>query len=435
MEQGNVSIRAVPGYILSTEMRNAKLFIHPPSYTSQLTFNVSGTGSLTLAADPQPSSSSPYRSYHITPVKAGRVHLAIHFPPPPNSHLPPSTAHVSLLVLPPLHSHLRQLGAFTSQYQWVGAETSDPFGRSSSVMPYDFEAGEIIWQDERSYVVGLSDEAGAGPGLQLMMSQRYAPFSGPLQLVDEYINKTLWGVKVSPEVPYPTSVQSANHSIRASMFWYPSMPGYTYEVSDGWDQVRGSQLWRSYNYVHPTVMYHSMYRLTRDYAGLKRLYSWQWYLTQAYSTFIAMFDNAPYYTQFGLMEGSVFLDLMDDLRLEGWTQQYKRMLELQQERVSGWEQLSFPFGSEMVRRCHSCNHFKHCRHVYAHVSFSHSSLTFAPFAFSAMGFYRAGGDLAQRTGVRFVLALQLLSVGNPGLYALRSCVGVPWQCTSLVGLL
>ena len=48
------------------------------------------------------------------------------------------------------------------------------------------------------------------------------------------------------------------------------------------------------------------------------------------------------------MEGSVFLDLMDDLRLEGWTEQYERMYQLQQQRVSVWQQLPFPFGSEMV---------------------------------------------------------------------------------------
>ena len=348
VRQGNVSIRAVPGYILSTDMQTAKLYIHPPSYTSSFTFNISGAGNLKLTLD-STSSSAPYHTYHMTPLTAGRVHLAIHFPPPPNSKLAPTVAHVSLLVLPPLHSHLELLGTFTSDKQWVSAETHDPFGRSSSVMPYDFEAGSVIWQDDRSYVVGLSDEAGAGPGLQLMMSQRYAPFSGPLQLVDEYINKTLWGVKMPPEVPYPTSVQNSNHSIRASMFWYPGMANYSYEVEGGWDQDRGSQLWRSYNYVHPTVLYHSMYRLTRDYDGMKRLYSWQWYLSQAYSTFMAMFDNAPYYTQFGLMEGSVFLDLMTDLGLEGWTQQYEKMYQLQQQRVSGWEQLSFPFGSEMVR--------------------------------------------------------------------------------------
>ena len=296
VQQGNVSIRAVPGYVLSTEMRTAKLYIHPPSHTSQLTFNISGTGSLALKADTS-STSSPYLAYHVTPLAAGRVHLAIHFPSPSNSRLPPTTAHVSLLVLPPFHSHLEALGSFTAAKQWVDAGTNDPFGRSSSVMPWDFEAGTIIWQDERSYVVGLSDEAGAGPGLQLVMSQRYAPVSRPLQLVDEYINKTLWGVKTPPEVPYPTNVQNANHSVRASLFWYPGMPNFTYRVEDGWDQDRGSQLWRSYNYVHPSVMYHSMYRLSRDYDGMERLYSWEWYLHQAYATFIAMFDNAPYYTQ------------------------------------------------------------------------------------------------------------------------------------------
>ena len=349
VSQGNVSIRAVPGYILSTEMQTAKLYIHPPAGTTTLTFNITGAGNLALTRDTTAQPGSPYLVYRMSSRRPGRVHVAVHFPAAPGSGRAASTAHVSLLVLPPLRGHLQSLGAFTAKNQWVGSEVADPFGRSSSVMPYDFEDGEIIWQDDRSYVVGLSDEAGAGPGLQLMMSQRYAPVAAALLLVDEYINKTLWGVKTPPEVPYPTSIQNANHSIRASMFWYPGMPNYTYSVQGGWDQERGSELWRSYNYVHPTVLYHSMYRLARDYDGMRRLYPWSWYLSQAYATFIAMFDNAPYYTQFGLMEGSVFLDLMEDLRLEGWTEQYQRMYKLQQQRVGVWQQLPFPFGSEMVR--------------------------------------------------------------------------------------
>ena len=334
VQQGNASIRAVPGYILSTEMRNAKLYVHPPAHASAVTFDISGTGNLTLTAErpSSSSSSSPYRAYHIAPHTAGRVNLAVHFHATPNRSLPTTTAHVSLLVLPPFRAHLESLGRFTAQNQWVDGTSSDPFGRASSVMPYDFEARSIVWQDERSYVVGLSDEAGAGPGLQLMMSQRYAPTAGPLRLLDSYINQTLWGVKAPPDVPYATSVQNANYSVRASMFWYPNMTAYAYEVRNGWDQDRASQLWRSYkyathctaphlsacqpalllcspqprlclcatacfSYVHPTVLYHSMYRVARDYDGLQRLYGWEWYLNQAVQTFFAMFDNAPYYTQ------------------------------------------------------------------------------------------------------------------------------------------
>ena len=46
---------------------------------------------------------------------------------------------------------------------------------------------------------------------------------------------------------------------------------------------------------------------------------WQWYLNQAYETSLAMCSEAPYYTRFGQMEGTVFLRLLEDLKEEGWT--------------------------------------------------------------------------------------------------------------------
>jgi len=130
-------------------------------------------------------------------------------------------------------------------------------------------------------------------------------------------------------------------------FFFPDMPDYHYEVESGWDKDRSEQLWRSYNYVHPTVMYHSMHRVCRDFDLLKMHYSCQFYLTAAYNTFRAMLDNAPYYVQFGLMEGSVFLDVINDLALEGFQKESKFMQSQQEARVEVWSKLSFPFGSEM----------------------------------------------------------------------------------------
>ena len=346
LSQGEFSSLAVPGYLLSTDMTTARLYIAPPAGTSLYEVNLDGPGSLILQS--MGSGPTPYLAYSMNAKTAGRVRVAFTFRTTTNTTS--STAWVNLFVSGPLDAAVSSIGSFSAAHQWY-TNMSDPFGRAYSIMPYDFEAHTMTLQDDRSYVVGLSDEAGAGPGLAFAMANRYRPDAAQAELLDVYINRTLRGVKGGDggPVPFAVSVQNANWSVRASMFWYdrPGMPGYHYTVRDGWDQDRSAQLWRSYNYVHPTVLYHTMYRVCRDFDQLPRLYSCQWYLTAAYQTFLSMFADAPYYTQFGLMEGSVFLDVMDDLALEGRDDESSNMRAMQEKRVDTWRRLPFPFGSEM----------------------------------------------------------------------------------------
>jgi hypothetical protein len=46
---------------------------------------------------------------------------------------------------------------------------------------------------------------------------------------------------------------------------------------------------------------------------------------QAYRTYLAMQQFAPYYSQFGLMVGSVFLRILDGLKAEGYTNEFEQM--------------------------------------------------------------------------------------------------------------
>ena len=348
LAQGEFTATAVPGYLLSPDMGSARLYIAPPAGTAVYEVNLDGAGSMVLTSI-EAGTPSPYLAYSMAAKTPGRVRVAFTFRSTSNSSTS-SIAWVNLFISPPLADAVSSVGAFSAAHQWF-TNASDPFGRAYSILPFDFEADALILQDERSYVVGLSDEAGAGPGLAFTMANRYRPDAQQVELLDVYINRTLLGVKggEGEPVPYPVSVQNANWSVRASMFWYdrPGMPGYRYTVREGWDQERSAQLWRSYNYVHPTVLYHSMYRVCRDFDQLPRLYPCQWYLTAAYQTFLAMLANSPYYVQFGLMEGSVFLDVIADLSLEGRDADSSDMRARQQQRLDIWTKLPFPFGSEM----------------------------------------------------------------------------------------
>jgi hypothetical protein len=91
-----------------------------------------------------------------------------------------------------------------------------------------------------------------------------------------------------------------------------------------------------------------LYRLARNNSGLVTRHDWRFYLDWAYRTATAMMRDAPYYAQFGQMEGDVFLDILKDLKREGLTAEATEMERLMKERADHWRSLKYPFGSEMA---------------------------------------------------------------------------------------
>ena len=57
----------------------------------------------------------------------------------------------------------------------------------------------------RAFVVGLSDEAGAGANVGLAIKVRHAPTPTQVLRMDEYVQHTLWGPKL--HLPFPVSLQ------------------------------------------------------------------------------------------------------------------------------------------------------------------------------------------------------------------------------------
>lgn len=73
----------------------------------------------------------------------------------------------------------------------------------------------------RAFVVGLSDEAGAAANVALAVKARHSPTLEEAARLDEYIQRTLWGVE--QDIPFPVSLQDhATGGIRASLFWVPT---------------------------------------------------------------------------------------------------------------------------------------------------------------------------------------------------------------------
>jgi hypothetical protein len=54
------------------------------------------------------------------------------------------------------------------------------------------------------------------------------------------------------------------------------------------------------------------------------------------------------YVELGLMEGDVVLELLNDLKREGWTEKANDVEALMKERAERWRKEAYPFGSEMA---------------------------------------------------------------------------------------
>jgi len=90
-----------------------------------------------------------------------------------------------------------------------------------------------------------------------------------------------------------------------------------------------------------------LYRLARDHQDLVTNHPWQWYLSHAYETSIAMTKFAGGYARFGQMEGDIFLKILADLRRENMTGEAQNLETKMRERADRWKQEPYPFGSEM----------------------------------------------------------------------------------------
>lgn len=53
------------------------------------------------------------------------------------------------------------------------------------------------------------------------------------------------------------------------------------------------------------------------------------------------------YGRWGLMAGSIFERVLSDVEREGWAKEAAAMRAVMDERISFWQSLTFPFGSEM----------------------------------------------------------------------------------------
>jgi hypothetical protein len=249
-------------------------------------------------------------------------------------------------VIEPAAAVAADLGRFLTTEQWF-ERPGDPFGRSPSVITYDYEERRQVTEDNRVWVAGLGDEGGAA-WLTAVMKQLVQPDSAELAKLQRFVDEVVWGGLQYAEGDLAFAVR------KSMLYWQPdSMPAGTYSPDvryggwSSWNREHAMSVGRSYDYPHVTALHWVMYRLARNHSGLVTNHRWEWYLERAFQTGQAMVRHAAHYAQFGQMEGTVFLLVLLDLQREGWTEQAAALEATMRARAEVWRGLGYPFGSEM----------------------------------------------------------------------------------------
>jgi Family of unknown function (DUF5695) len=325
----------VPGYVVPIDI-DARLFL---KYSRSIqTIEVEPQGALSISEDARLSSG--WRAYTINGKTWGRSRLTV-------TYADGAVQTIQYFVTKPESQTVADMGRFLTTRQWY-VDPSDPFRRSPSVMTYDREADQIVMQDSRAWISGLGDEGGGGAWLSAVMKELVEPDKREVERLQQFIDGVLWGGLQYKDGPH-------QYGVRKSLFYYqPDQmpPGYYRSDFDwttwtSWDKKGSERVDRSYDYPHAAAAYWVLYRLARNHQGIVTNHPWDWYLNQAYETSIAMTNFAAELAVFGQMEGDIFLEILSDLKREGWKEQADNLDAKMRTRAERWRKEAYPFGSEM----------------------------------------------------------------------------------------
>jgi hypothetical protein len=332
----------IPGYILPTDLQG-RLYLNYPSAVSSMV--VEPANAITITN--QSPTTNGWKAYTLVGNTWGRVRVTV-------TYADGTVQTIHYDITKPAAQAVTDMGSFLTTQDWY-VNSSDPFGRSPSVMTYDHELGQIVTQSRQAWVCGLGDDGGA-TWLAGAMKQFGQPDQAQVAKYQQFVDGVVWG-----GLQYSSG--TLQYGVKRTLFYYEptTMPAGTYSTSVQWtDAATGQTYWgawtkahtlevpRSYNYPHVAALYWSMYRLARNNTGLVTNHTWDWYLNQAYKTAVAMTTIGTDYVQYGLMDGTVFLEILKDLQREALTTQATDLETKMRTRETTWRTQNYPFGSEMA---------------------------------------------------------------------------------------
>ncbi|HEX5107019.1 MAG TPA: DUF5695 domain-containing protein [Vicinamibacterales bacterium] len=333
----------IPGYIVPADIQATLLLT--PGNRRVTNLEIEPAGALTVTSEA--AAAGGQRRYVVNGKRPGRSRLTV-------KYSDGSAQSIHYYVTKPARQAISDLGTFLTTKAWYTDE-SDPFHRAPSPMTYDRARNRIVLQDTRVWVAGLSDEGGSGAWLAAMMKAFGQPEKAEVDKLSQFVDRVIWGRLQYSDGP-------RMYGVRKSLFYYQpdSLPDYPYEAGNwstwtSWNKSQAEAVDRAYNYPHVVAAYWSMYRLARNYQGLVSAHPWEWYLDKAFNTakymtggFAADGRGGVGYVNVGLMNGDIFVMLLDDLKRERWTEQAAYLEGAMKRRADRWNADAYPFGSEMA---------------------------------------------------------------------------------------
>jgi hypothetical protein len=327
----------VPGYILPMDLEG-KLFLNYPRRVTSIRSEPPGAIAIAESA----ATKNGWKNYTVRGKTWGRVRLTVTYDDGVRQAL-------SYTVTKPAPEAVTDLGRFLFNRHWY-VDPADPFHRSPAIMTYDRGNDRIVLQDARAWIAGLGDEGGSGPWLTAAMKVFGQPNKQEIEKFEQFIDGVLWGNLQYSEGPRQYGVKkSVFYYDRAALPEYPYDPALNWGSWTSWNKASAEAVNRAYDYPHVTAAYWAMYRLARNTEGLVTHHSWDWYLKQAFETanYLGTHNNIGN-SRDGLMDGTIFLMLLDDLKREGWQSQAAALEGQLKTRAEEWNRRALPFGSEMA---------------------------------------------------------------------------------------
>ncbi|TWT35300.1 hypothetical protein KOR34_01880 [Posidoniimonas corsicana] len=340
-DSGRPVALGVPGYIVP-QGQDIQLFIDPAGRAID-SLTCEPEGALTIKQSE--TSENGWEPVSVRGEQWGRSRLTV-------TYRDGAKQTIHYYVTKPFAEAFGDLGDFLFDKQWFD-DQSDPFNRSPSVITYDRGHDRQVTQATRVWFAGLSDEAGSGSWVAGTAKQLGLPNREECSKLARFVDETIWGGLQFDQGP-------RKYGVKKSMFFYEPklLPDFDYIEGDwgswtSWDKKHADDTGRAYNYPHVTAAHWTLYRLLRNHPGLveNAQHDWSWYLDKAFNTAKFLgggFDVGVGWRNMGLMEGSVFKLVLDDLRFEGWDEQADELEALMRNRAEHWNSLKYPYGSEMA---------------------------------------------------------------------------------------
>jgi len=336
----------IPGYILPTDI-DGRLFLKYPLAVKSLKVEPRGalsvepkSGVFTGSVSSRTPLDAGWAAFAVRAHEWGRARLTV-------TYADGLVQTIHYFVIKPEPEVVADMGRFLTTKDWF-VDPGDPFHRSPSVMTYNREQDKFVLEDSRAWIAGLGDEGGGGGWIAAMMKELVEPDKQEIRKLEQFVDGVLWG---------GLQLKDGEHryGVRKSLFYYQpeEMPqgfyrsDFNWSSWTSWNKKTSGQVDRSYDYPHVAAAYWVLYHLARNHPGLVTNHPWDWYLNQAYETSMAMTRYAEGLAVFGQMEGTIFLQILTDLRREGMDGKASDLEGQMRARADRWNREPYPFGSEM----------------------------------------------------------------------------------------